>query len=151
MSKRVLTSTYWSMGMLTCLAIYLAAEWNVVAFPHWFANVSGLFFIILLFLLAVWYGAATFHNFRHPTDRVPLILLPPELREEDEGMKFFSYKACRAVYVYYFFSFPVLIVSALLFEMNRDVLLLSLLVLFLGQFLTYQLAVRNLLKGGDDD
>lgn len=67
-------------------------------------------FIIIYFLLIV------IHNRRNKDRKIKLYtFVPYELREEDEGMQWITFKACRKIYIFYYFAIPVGILLAVFF------------------------------------
>ncbi|MFM1652285.1 hypothetical protein ACI7RC_09305 [Brevibacillus sp. B_LB10_24] len=109
---------------------------------------SSLVFFAALLLAAVfllWVILVLQHNKKHPRQKVSLnSLLPPELREMDEGERWITFNACRNVYIYYTFALPISTSFCILFP-DFPYLALSLIgVLGVGQYIVYWLTIRKL-------
>ncbi|QTD39415.1 hypothetical protein [Sporosarcina sp. Te-1] len=67
-----------------------------------------LFLILSIILVIV-------HNKRYPEDKMQLwTLVPYELREEDEGLQYYTYRATRKVYIFFAHALPFSILLYLL-------------------------------------
>ncbi|MBP1157589.1 MULTISPECIES: hypothetical protein [unclassified Paenibacillus] len=61
---------------------------------------SGLAFCLVALLI--------YHNLRHPARKIPFFhYIPVEFREEDEGLQWVTYRACRKTYIFLYSAVPV--------------------------------------------
>ncbi|WP_218668310.1 hypothetical protein [Sediminibacillus massiliensis] len=106
--ERFLKSPFISVIILALLGVLL------VSFHEgWLDNGNWVLFPLLLFI-AGYYALMKHHNKRNPEKRIKLhTYIPYELREEDEGMQWVTFKACRKVYIFYCFAIPVGMVLAI--------------------------------------
>ncbi|MBB4824945.1 hypothetical protein HNO89_002171 [Sporosarcina luteola] len=96
--------------------------------------------IVLLSIILV-----TIHNKRFPKDTMRLwTLIPYELREEDEGMQYYTYRATRKVYIFFALALPFSLLLYVIFGnliKYSDVILLCL--LYTAQLLIFWLEIRK--------
>lgn len=87
------------------------------------------------------------HNFRHPERRIKLIsFIPYEFNEEDEGQQWVTNRACRKVYIFFYFAIPYSALLLVLFPFFPEVPLLILFVLASTQYTIYWYETRRYLK-----
>jgi hypothetical protein len=101
--------------------------------------------LLLGVIFPLWVILVLFHNKKYPRQKVSLnSLLPPELREMDEGERWVTFNACRNVYIYYTFALPISTAFCIWFP-DFPYLALSLIgVLGVGQYIVYWLTIRKL-------
>src|SRR5690625_4425128 len=91
---------------------------------------SALFYPFLI-LFIVYIGLIIIHNKRYPERKIKILTyITYELREEDEGMQWITFKATRKVYIFYYFAIPLGIVLVTMFQALIPYFTIWLLVLF---------------------
>lgn len=137
MLEKVLRSPFMMMVMLIMFGVvYVGAGegWPLRVFYIPFFS-----FFLLYFLLIV------FHNKRHPEKKIKVFtLIPYELREDDEGLQYITFKAMRKVYIFYYFAIPFGIAMAFIFQHIIPYFTIWLLVTFgIVQYFIYWLEIRK--------
>lgn len=106
-----------------------------------------ILFYPFLLIMGLYFGLLCIHNKRHPERKIKWITyIPYELREEDEGMQWVTYKATRKVYIFYYFAIPpsIVIVTFVTFIPYLEIwLLVSFGVI---QYFIYWYETRKVLK-----
>lgn len=112
--------------------------------------VSMLFIPYFLFFV-IYYLLIVIHNKQHPNRKIKLITFSPyELREEDEGLQYMTFKAMRNVYIFYSLAIPFGLSFIFLFQDVIPYLSMWLLVGFgVIQYLIYWLGIRKAFKEED--
>lgn len=108
-----------------------------------------LYPFIILFL--IYSGFILFHNKKHPENPIKwMSFIPYELREEDEGMQWVTFKATRKVYIFYTFALPF---GIILFTFFNDMIPYFTTWLLVGfgviQYSIYWFEIRDVLKEGE--
>lgn len=105
-----------------------------------------LFMVIGFALLTIIYlGLIIYYNYKHPDRRIPIFTyIPYELKEEDEGHQYITYRACRKVYIYYYFAIPFAIALITIFRDIEWIPVFLLVGLGLGQYFTYWSEIKKL-------
>ncbi len=105
-----------------------------------------LFMIIGFALLAITYwGLIIYYNYQSPDKKIPIFTyIPYEPKEEDEGHQYITYRACRKVYIYYYFAIPFAIVLIAIFRDIEWLPVFLLVGLGLGQYFTYWSEIKKL-------
>lgn len=102
--ERLLKSPFVMMIMLIFLGlVYIGfqEEWKLV-----------YFFLPFVFFFIGYYILVYMYNKKNPDNRIKIMnLLPYELREDDEGLQWITYKATRKVYIFYYYAIPIGIVA----------------------------------------
>lgn len=145
MLERFLKSPIISVVVLIFLGILFVGKaegWLDSAY----VSVPFVLFVLVYYLLAI------YNNKKFPDKKVKFNThLPYELREEDEGMRWVTFKACRKVYIFYYYAIPT---GILLFALLHDTIpyfTIWLLVLFgIIQYLIYWFEIRKVLLEGRD-
>jgi hypothetical protein len=88
--------------LILCFGLIMIGEHYSVHFPSWMIINPMVLGIPLLFIIAL----IPFYNKRNPNEPIKPSIIPMELREEDEGMQWITFKATRKVYIFYAFSIP---------------------------------------------
>jgi hypothetical protein len=85
------------------------------------------------------------HNYRHPNQKMEVFtFIPYELREEDEGMQHFTFKAMRKVYIFYYYALPgAIMLAAFLNDSIPYFTIYLLMSLGVAQYLIYWLEIRK--------
>ena len=138
--ERLLRSPLVMIAMLVYLGVVYVGvqeEW-----PY------GKLFIPFFTLFIVYFGLMLIHNKKHPARKIKLLTyIPYELREEDEGMQWVTFKATRKVYIFYYFAIPIGIVLVTMFHDIIPYFVIWLLVaLGVIQYLIYWMEMRKVFK-----
>src|SRR5690625_3810870 len=68
-------------------------------------------------LFAIYIALVVIHNHRNPDKKIALItFIPYELREDDEGIQWYTFKATRKVYIFYSMVIPISILAITIFQ-----------------------------------
>lgn len=140
MMERILKSPFIMMIMLMFVGlVYIGFQeaWK----PEFFFLPFILVFIGYYFLVYI-------YNKKNPDNRVKIMnLLPYELREDDEGLQWITYKATRKVYIFYYYAIPIGIVAVTFFADFIPYFPILLLVSFgVVQYFIYWLEFHRALK-----
>ncbi|SDH63624.1 hypothetical protein [Alteribacillus bidgolensis] len=104
-----------------------------------FLYISYAVFVITYFGLMIYY------NYKTPHRKIRIFtLIPYELKEEDEGHQYITYRACRKVYIYYYFAIPAAIIFLVIFNGNHLFPVFLLTVLGLGQYCIFWSEIKKL-------
>lgn len=109
-----------------------------------------LFYPFMIFLL-LYFGLVLYHNKRNPEKKMKWITFTPyELREEDEGMQWITFKAARKVYIFYAFAIPFGIVLFTMFHRFIPHFTIWMLVAFgVIQYFIYWFEIRKVFQEVD--
>jgi len=103
--------------------------------------------IVVLIVTAGLFLFVAVHNLRHPERRIKLIsFIPYEFNEEDEGQQWVTNRACRKVYIFFYFAIPYSALLMVLFPYFPEVPLLILFLLASTQYTIYWYETRRYLK-----
>lgn len=101
MLERLLRSPFFYVGTVILLGTLFVVEQEEL-FPFYYIIFAFLLFVAFYFVLVV------YNNKKFPDNRINLdTYSPAEFREEDEGLQWVTFKACRKVYLFYYFGIPV--------------------------------------------
>jgi hypothetical protein len=107
-----------------------------------------LFIIISIafaIFVSIYFGVMVYYNRKFPARKFRIFtLIPYELKEEDEGHQYITYRACRKVYIYYYFAIPPAIVIVSLFKEIELLPVIVLTVLGIGQYFIFWSEVKKL-------
>lgn len=102
--------------------------------------VAGFAFFTIIYL-----GLLVYHNYKNPHRKISIFTyIPYEFKEEDEGHQYITYRACRKVYIYYYFAIPLAIALLAVFNNFQWMPIFLLVGLGLGQYITYWSEIRKL-------
>lgn len=143
MLEKVLRSPFIMIVLIIYVGVVfvgLQEEWNE----------SLLFYPFIIFLL-IYIGFMFFYNKKHPENPIKwMSFIPYELREEDEGMQWISFKATRKVYIFYSFALPFgIILITFLNDMIPYFTTWLLVVFGVIQYSIYWFETREVLKEGE--
>lgn len=110
-------------------------------------NSEYFFLAIIGFALFTisYFGLMMYYNNKYPERKIAVFTyIPYELKEEDEGHQYITYRACRKVYIYFYFAIPCAIVLVTVFKDIEWIPIFVLTGLGLGQFFTYWSEIKKL-------
>lgn len=101
--KKMYQSPLFNSVLIICFGLIMVGEYYSAHVPPWLIVDPMYLGIPILIIIAI----IPFYNKMHPHDRVKPSVIPMELREEDEGMQWITFKATRKVYIFYAFAIPL--------------------------------------------
>jgi hypothetical protein len=94
--------------------------------------------VVLIVLSVIYTVQVVRYNRRHPKTPIRFFgLLPPELKEEDEGMRMFTARATRRVYIFHATLLPIFAIIYLYFLLSPVYVITGLAFLVIGHFAIY--------------
>ncbi|WP_338752737.1 hypothetical protein [Bacillus sp. FJAT-52991] len=140
MLKKMYQSPFFNIALIVGFGLAILSDYYGEKLPDWL-YINRWYTVIPIFLVIL---IVPIHNlFAKKENRVKPQLLPMELREEDEGMRWVMSKATRKVYVFFVFAVPL---SAILAAKYHHIVYLPvIIILFLGimQYLIFWYEVRK--------
>ncbi|WP_226672053.1 hypothetical protein [Rossellomorea aquimaris] len=103
MLKKIFQSPIFNVVLIIGLGLVMIGDHYAEHIPAWLVvdpMVLGVPILILMALIPI-------YNKRHPTSRIKPSVIPMEMREEDEGMQWLTFKATRKVYIFFAFAIPI--------------------------------------------
>ena len=102
----------------------------------------GLFMIATLIFYTVLIAR---YNKRNPRSKITgMSVIPVEFREEDEGMKWLTNRACRKVYIFFYSALPAAFILLYLFQDVSWLPVTIILFLAISQFVIYWSEMRKM-------
>ncbi len=142
MLRFIVRSPLYPMSMLILLTAFMLL--TLMNNHKFLANVCFWIFILISLVFSV---LIKFHNHKNPNQKIKdSSIIPPEFREMDEGQQWVTFKACRNVYIYYSLAIPAALIISFAFSENIFILLLTICLLGLGQYIVYWTTTLRLLK-----
>lgn len=109
---------------------------------------DGLFFVFSIayaIFVTFYFGLMMYYNRKFPDRRIRIwTFIPYELKEEDEGHQYITYRACRKVYIYYYFAIPAAIVVLAIFKEVELLPIIVLTALGIGQYFIFWSEIKQL-------
>lgn len=113
MLKKIFQSPIFNVFLIICMGLIILSKYYSEFMPEWL-QIHPLLLVIPLCILIV---MIPIYNKRNPKDRFQPQIVPLEMREEDEGLQWITYKATRKVYIFFALFIPVaILLTALLRE-----------------------------------
>ncbi|MCF6138462.1 hypothetical protein [Pseudalkalibacillus berkeleyi] len=104
-----------------------------------------IFSIFYVIFVTIYFGMMVYYNRKFPDRKIRIFtFIPYELKEEDEGHQYITYRACRKVYIYYYFAIPTAIVFVALFKGIELFPVIILTVLGIGQYFIFWSEIKKL-------
>lgn len=123
------------LTQLFFLALIFGFFWLSFYAPNFFEEHMLLICIFLLATTVLFFVFIMIHNRKNPDRKINLTSWKPyEMKEEDEGLKWVTFQACRKVYIFYAFAIPASAILITIFIHYRSV---PLIVLFLMGAIQY--------------
>ncbi|URT68952.1 hypothetical protein [Cytobacillus firmus] len=108
-------------------------------------NMTTIIFVAYAIFVIIYFGTMVYFNRKFPDRKIRILtFIPYELKEEDEGHQYITYRACRKVYIYYYFAIPAAIVAVSLFRKVELLPVITLTVLGIGQYFIFWSEVKKL-------
>lgn len=103
MLKKVFQSPLFNVVLIIGLGIIMIGDHYEGHIPSWLV-VDPMVLGVPILILMAW---IPIYNKRHPENRIKPSVIPMEMREEDEGMQWLTFKATRKVYIFFAFAIPI--------------------------------------------
>lgn len=130
---------------MSVFLIGLAAIYSVSIVLEQQNYMTTTIFIAYAFFVIIYFGTMVYFNRKYPDRKIRILtFIPYELKEEDEGQQYITYRACRKVYIYYYFAIPAAIVAVALFRKAELLPVITLTVLGIGQYFIFWSEVKKL-------
>ncbi|MFC5589583.1 hypothetical protein ACFPRA_11825 [Sporosarcina soli] len=143
MIEKLLRFPFFQSILLTFVGIILLNKFHPYLLPELLTNVYLK--LVLIGVLIFWFIIVFVYNRQNPKNKFKFFtFLPVELREEDEGLRWMTFKACRSVYIYYSFAIPVGIGLVTYFNGYSFAPLIIFILLGIGQYIIYWLEIKKL-------
>lgn len=105
----------------------------------------SLLIYIFISVFIIWIILIKVYNYNNPYQKFNIFtLIPTELREDDEGLRWITFHACRNVYIYYSLAIPTGMGIISYFNEVKFISLLVLVILGLGQYIIYWLEIKKI-------
>ncbi|WP_085506566.1 hypothetical protein [Thalassobacillus devorans] len=141
MMERYLRSPFTMSVFLIGVAVIYSMSIVMEQRDALFLIITGVYAIFVL----SYFGLMAYYNRKFPDRRFRIFtLIPYELKEEDEGHQYITYRACRKVYIYYYFAIPAAIVAVALFKGVELLPVIVLTVLGIGQYFIFWSEIKKL-------
>jgi hypothetical protein len=105
MLKTIFQSPLFNCLLILGLGVIMIGNYYSEYVPGWL-NIDPLFLGIPILILV---ASIPVYNKLYPGSKIKPQFIPMELREEDEGQQWITYKATRKVYIFFALSIPVAI------------------------------------------
>lgn len=137
--KITFQSPLFNIVLILGLGIIMIGNYYSEHVPGWLTIDPMVLGIPILIMIAI----IPLYNKRHPEEPIKASLIPMEMREEDEGMQWLTFRATRKVYIFFALSIPVAI--ALTAYFNHIPYLPIILFIFMGvaQYLIYWFQMKR--------
>lgn|SRR5690625_2071768 len=109
MLEKILRSPFMMMSILIMLGVVfvgVSEGWPIQTY-----------YLPFIGLLVIYYSLLFYHNKQHPERKIKVFTLTPyELKEDDEGLQYITFRAMRKVYIFYSFAIPIGILLVFIFQ-----------------------------------
>ncbi|MGM0845663.1 MAG: hypothetical protein ACQEUT_11850 [Bacillota bacterium] len=139
MLKRTYQSPLFNCLLILCFGLIMIGEHYAAHVPAWLIIDPMVLGIPILIIIAI----IPIYNRRYPDDKIKPSVIPMELREEDEGMQWLTFKATRKVYIFYAFAIPVGIALISYFNKVPYFSIILLAVMGIAQYLIYWVQMKK--------
>lgn len=144
MLEKILRSPIMMMVLLIMIGIVFIGSlegWDFKLYYYPFIGFMVLYFAVLFY-----------HNRKNPEQKIKVFtMVPYELREDDEGLQYMSFKAMRKVYIFYAFALPLGIFLVVALQNIIPYFAIWLLVVMgCVQYLLYWFEMRKAFKEEDE-
>ncbi|WP_113927946.1 hypothetical protein [Bacillus sp. P14.5] len=139
MLKRTYQSPLFNCLLIFCFGLIMIGEHYAADIPSWLIIDPMVLGVPILIIIAI----IPFYNRRNPEDKIKPSVIPMELREEDEGMQWLTFKATRKVYIFYAFAIPFGIALTAYFNHVPYFSIILLAVMGIVQYLIYWLQMKK--------
>ena len=139
MLKRTFQSPLFNIVLIFGLGIIMIGNRYSEHVPSWLNIDPMVLGIPILIMIAI----IPLYNKRNPEDPIKASLIPMEMREEDEGMQWVTFKATRNVYIFFAFSIPVAIALTAYFNHIPYLPIVLLIVMGISQYLIFWIQMKR--------
>lgn len=139
MLKRTFQSPLFNIVLIVGLGLIMIGKHYSDHVPAWLAIDPLVLGIPILILLA----AIPLYNKRNPEDPIKPSIIPMEMREEDEGMQWLTFKATRKVYIFFAFSIPFAITLTAYFNHIPYFPIILFIIMGIAQYLIFWFQMKR--------
>lgn len=141
---KLLRSPFWSVLSIVTVALLMITKLEKQDLPSWFTIATNGALIVSVLIILFWLVSVLIHNRKQPTQKVSWHgFYPVEFREEDEGMRWLTYQACRRAYMFFYVSLPIALIVLFLFPESRSLPILLIASLAISQYIIYWSVIRK--------
>lgn len=137
--KRTFQSPLFNVVLILGLGIIMIGNYYSEHVPAWLKIDPMVLGIPILIMIAV----IPLYNKRNPEDPIKPQIIPMEMREEDEGMQWLTFKATRKVYIFFALSIPVAIALTAYFNHIPYLPIILFIVMGVAQYLIYWFQMKR--------
>jgi hypothetical protein len=137
--KRTFQSPLFNIVLVLGLGIIMIGNYYSEHVPAWLKIDPMVLGIPILIMIAV----IPLYNKRNPGDPIKPQIIPMEMREEDEGMQWLTFKATRKVYIFFALSIPVAIALTAYFNHIPYLPIILFIVMGVAQYLIYWFQMKR--------
>ncbi|MGB3414648.1 MAG: hypothetical protein WBA28_08035 [Microbacteriaceae bacterium] len=138
-------SPLWQISIYSCFVVFGILILLDKEQPSVTGNFNSTMLILsaIVFALGITYCAQIFRfNKKHPKNMIRYWgLLPPEFKEEDEGMAMVTARATRNVYIFHASALPMACIAYIFFLPSALITFIGLSALLLGHFIVYWVSI----------
>lgn len=139
MLKKTFQSPLFNIVLIFGLGIIMIGNHYSERVPAWLNIDPMVLGIPILIMIAI----IPLYNRRNPEDPIKASLIPMEMREEDEGMQWLTYKATRKVYIFFALSIPVAIALTAYFNHIPYLPIVLFIVMGVSQYLIFWIQMKR--------
>lgn len=139
MLKNTFQSPLFNIVLIIGLGIIMIGNHYSEHVPTWLSIDPLVLGIPILVLLA----AIPLYNKRNPQDPIKASLIPMELREEDEGMQWLTFKATRKVYIFFATAIPIAIALTAYFNHIPYLPIILFIIMGITQYLIFWFQMKR--------
>jgi hypothetical protein len=137
--KRTFESPLFNIVLILGLGIIMIGNYYSEHVPAWFNIDPMVLGIPILIMIAM----IPLYNKRNPVDPIKPRIIPMEMREEDEGMQWLTFKATRKVYIFFALSIPVAIALTAYFNHIPYLPIILFIVMGITQYMIYWFQMKR--------
>lgn len=139
MLKNTFQSPLFNIVLIIGLGIIMIGNHYSEHVPTWLSIDPLVLGVPILVLLA----AIPLYNKRNPQDPIKASLIPMELREEDEGMQWLTFKATRKVYIFFATAIPIAIALTAYFNHIPYLPIILFIIMGITQYLIFWFQMKR--------
>ena len=137
--KRTFQSPLFNIVLILGLGIIMIGNYYSEHVPGWIKIDPMVLGVPILIMIAI----IPLYNKRNPGDPIKPRILPMEMREEDEGMQWLTFKATRKVYIFFALFIPVAIALTAYFNHIPFLPIILFIVMGVAQYLIYWFQMKR--------
>lgn len=127
---------------MSIIAILLIGSWVTYQLIPGTDHLENFLLTAAVIFALTWVTLTIWHNKRNPKKRISLTGFPPEIREDDEGLRYLTMQAARKTYIFVYNAIPIALVVTIWIQ-TIIVPVISLCLIGIVQQLIYWLELRK--------